>query len=52
MWGRLSDVVGRKNILYPGIIIFAFGSAMCGASQSMNMLIGECDILEADFKTR
>lgn len=40
LWGRLTDIVGRKQVLYPGIVVFAVGSALCGASQSMNMLIG------------
>ncbi len=40
MWGRVSDIVGRKAVLFPGIVVFAIGSALCGASQSMNMLIG------------
>jgi MFS family permease len=39
LWGRVTDIVGRKYILYPGIVVFAVGSALCGASQSMNMLI-------------
>lgn len=39
--GRVSDVVGRKKVIMPGIAVFAVGSALCGASQSMNMLIGE-----------
>lgn len=39
LWGRVTDIVGRKYILYPGIVVFAAGSALCGASQSMNMLI-------------
>lgn len=40
--GRVSDVVGRKKVIMPGIAVFFVGSALCGASQSMNMLIGEC----------
>lgn len=39
-WGRVSDIVGRKEILLPGIIIFAIGSALCGAAKSMTWLIG------------
>ncbi|KLO19543.1 MFS general substrate transporter [Schizopora paradoxa] len=34
LYGRLSDVVGRKPILFTSIAIFLFGSAMCGAAQN------------------
>ncbi len=34
LYGRLSDVVGRKPILFASIGIFLFGSAMCGAAQN------------------
>ena len=34
MYGKLSDIVGRKPILFFSIGIFLFGSAMCGAAQS------------------
>ncbi len=37
--GRLSDVVGRKAILFCGVAIFTCGSALCGAAQSLPMLI-------------
>lgn len=37
--GHLADGFGRKPILLGFILIFAVGSAMCGAAQSMNMLI-------------
>lgn len=40
LWGRLSDIIGRKPILYGAIVIFLVGSALCGASQSVEMLIG------------
>lgn len=40
LWGRLSDIIGRKPILYFAIVIFLIGSALCGASQSIGMLIG------------
>jgi len=40
IYGKLSDLYGRKNILTIGIIIFLFGSFMCGLSQNMYMLIG------------
>ncbi|KAJ7648103.1 MFS general substrate transporter [Roridomyces roridus] len=38
-YGKLSDVFGRKRILYPSIIIFLIGSALCGTARSMNWLI-------------
>ena len=37
--GHLADGFGRKPILLAFILIFAVGSAICGAAQSMNMLI-------------
>ncbi|TFK30129.1 MFS general substrate transporter [Coprinopsis marcescibilis] len=39
LYGKLSDLIGRKPILYSSILIFLIGSALCGASQSMLMLI-------------
>ena len=39
VYGKLSDMYGRKRILLIGIGIFIFGSALCGLSQSMVMLI-------------
>jgi len=40
IYGKLSDLYGRKNILSIGIIIFLIGSFLCGLSMSMYMLIG------------
>ena len=40
IYGKLSDLYGRKNILSIGIIIFLIGSCLCGMSQTMYMLIG------------
>ncbi|KAJ7711441.1 major facilitator superfamily domain-containing protein [Mycena metata] len=40
LWGKLSDVVGRKPILYPCIALFLLGSGLCGAATSMTFLIG------------
>lgn len=37
--GRLSDIVGRKPLLYVAIILFSAFSAMCGAAKSMTVLI-------------
>ncbi|KAJ7083146.1 MFS amino acid permease [Mycena belliarum] len=38
-YGKLSDIFGRKLVLYPSILIFLIGSALCGAAQSMTWLI-------------
>ncbi|HUY98085.1 MAG TPA: MDR family MFS transporter [Verrucomicrobiae bacterium] len=40
MWGKLSDLYGRRPILLIGIIIFLVGSALSGLSQNMTELIG------------
>lgn len=37
--GRLADIFGRQEVLLVSIIIFAAGSAVTAAAQSMNMLI-------------
>src|SRR6266550_7125247 len=37
--GRLADMIGRKPIWVAGLIIFTAGSAICGASVSLGMLI-------------
>ncbi|KAJ7095709.1 major facilitator superfamily domain-containing protein [Mycena belliarum] len=39
LWGKLSDVVGRKAILYPCMALFLLGSGLCGAATSMSFLI-------------
>ncbi|KAF8136614.1 MFS general substrate transporter [Boletus edulis] len=39
LYGKLSNILGRKPILYGCIIIFLVGSALCGAAQSMTWLI-------------
>ncbi|KAJ7911085.1 MFS general substrate transporter [Mycena leptocephala] len=38
-YGKLSDIFGRKHVLYPSILIFLVGSALCGAAKSMTWLI-------------
>ncbi|EKQ53592.1 MULTISPECIES: MDR family MFS transporter [unclassified Clostridium] len=40
IYGKLSDLYGRKNMLSIGIVIFLVGSTLCGLSQNMYMLIG------------
>lgn len=37
--GKLSDMFGRKNFLLAGIVVFVLGSAGCGFSTNMPMLI-------------
>src|SRR5579871_3698479 len=39
IYGKLSDIFGRKPIFLFGIVLFLAGSALSGASQSMNQLI-------------
>lgn len=39
IYGKLSDLFGRKRILLVGIAIFLLGSAACGFSQSTLQLI-------------
>lgn len=35
LYGRLSDMLGRKPLLFLGIFVFLLGSALCGAAQSI-----------------
>ncbi|KAJ1956237.1 hypothetical protein EC988_001455 [Linderina pennispora] len=37
--GKISDILGRVETTQASIIMFILGSILCGASQSMNMLI-------------
>ncbi len=39
IYGKLSDLYGRKKMLSIGILIFIFGSSLCGFSQNMFQLI-------------
>lgn len=39
IYGKLSDIFGRKSIFLIGVVLFLAGSALCGAAQSMNQLI-------------
>ncbi|TEB26640.1 MFS general substrate transporter [Coprinellus micaceus] len=39
LYGKLSDLIGRKPILYSSIVVFLVGSALCGAAQSMVWLV-------------
>ena len=40
IWGKLGDIFGRRLTFLSSIVIFLVGSALCGASQNMNELIG------------
>ncbi len=40
IYGKLSDLWGRKPILIWGVIVFLIGSALCGIANSMFELIG------------
>jgi EmrB/QacA subfamily drug resistance transporter len=39
IYGKLSDIFGRKPIFLIGVVLFLVGSAASGASQTMNQLI-------------
>ena len=39
IYGRLSDLFGRKPVIFAGIAIFLVGSVLCGAAWSMTTLI-------------
>jgi MFS family permease len=39
LWGRLSDLFGRRPIYLTGLAIFLGGSALSGAAQNMGQLI-------------
>jgi EmrB/QacA subfamily drug resistance transporter len=38
-FGRLSDMVGRKPVWLAGLAVFTFGSGICGAANSLPLLI-------------
>lgn len=39
IYGKMSDLYGRKNVLSFGIMLFLLGSFLCGLAQTMMMLI-------------
>ena len=39
IFGKLSDMYGRKRFFIFGLAIFLIGSALCGIAQSMDQLI-------------
>ena len=40
LWGKLSDLYGRKLMLQSAVVVFLIGSALAGISQNMTQLIG------------
>jgi EmrB/QacA subfamily drug resistance transporter len=40
LWGRLSDLFGRRPVYLAGLVVFLAGSALSGVAQSMAQLIG------------
>src|SRR6195256_173313 len=40
LWGKLGDRLGRKRLLEISLALFLTASALCGAAQSIPMLIG------------
>jgi len=40
LWGKLSDMYGRKNLFQLAIVLFMLGSIASGAAQTMGQLIG------------
>jgi EmrB/QacA subfamily drug resistance transporter len=40
LWGKISDLYGRRIIFQSAIVIFLIGSALAGLSQNMGELIG------------
>src|SRR5947199_2726927 len=40
LWGKISDLFGRRRIFQTAIVIFLLGSALSGLSQNMAQLIG------------
>lgn len=39
IWGKLSDMYGRRRMLLAGIAVFLTGSVLCGVSQTATQLI-------------
>jgi len=39
LWGKLGDLYGRKRLFQAAIVLFLFGSALCGISQNLAELI-------------
>lgn len=39
LWGRASDILGRRTLYLAGVLLFLVGSAACGLSHSMAQLV-------------
>jgi EmrB/QacA subfamily drug resistance transporter len=39
LYGKLGDLLGRKRVLQSAVVLFLFGSALCGLSTTMTELI-------------
>ncbi|EIW84712.1 MFS amino acid permease [Coniophora puteana RWD-64-598 SS2] len=39
LYGKFSNMFGRKPVLYSSILVFLLGSALCGAAQNLTWLI-------------
>jgi len=39
IYGKFADLYGRKPVFTFGVVVFLFGSVLCGFAHSMNMLI-------------
>ncbi|KAH9980869.1 major facilitator superfamily domain-containing protein [Lactifluus volemus] len=39
LYGRLSDLLGRKSVLFSSIVLFGLGSLLCGAARDLQWLI-------------
>src|SRR4051812_33258388 len=39
LYGKISDLFGRKKIFQFAILVFLLGSVLCGLAQSMNQLV-------------
>lgn len=39
LYGKLSDIYGRRTLFFVAILVFLTGSLLCGAAQSMGQLI-------------
>jgi len=40
VYGKLSDIYGRRALLLPAIVLFVVASMLCGAAQNLTQLIG------------